>query len=51
MDINVDIPLEEALDLAWTTLAECFQPSELLMKQDLLDKYFPGKRPTPPPTA
>jgi V/A-type H+/Na+-transporting ATPase subunit B len=51
MDINVDIPLEEALDLAWKTLAECFQPSELLMKQDLLDKYYPGNRSAPPPTA
>jgi V/A-type H+-transporting ATPase subunit B len=47
----VDISLEEALDLAWTTLAECFQPSELLMKQDLLDKYFPGEKPSRPPSA
>jgi V/A-type H+-transporting ATPase subunit B len=51
MDINVDVSLEEALDLAWTTLAECFQPSELLMKQDLLDKYFPGEKTSRPPSA
>jgi V/A-type H+-transporting ATPase subunit B len=44
MDINVDMTLENALDLAWQTLAECFQPEELLMKQELIDKYFPGKR-------
>ncbi len=41
MDINVSIPLEEALDLGWKTLAECFAPEQLLMKQALVDKYFP----------
>lgn len=41
MDINISLPLEGALDLAWKTLAECFQPQELLMKQALIDKYFP----------
>ena len=41
MDINVSIPLEQALDLSWQTLAECFSESELLMKQALIDKYFP----------
>lgn len=41
MDINVDLPLEAALDLAWQTMAECFEPEELLMKQPLIDKYFP----------
>ncbi|MEM8614818.1 MAG: V-type ATP synthase subunit B [Cyanobacteria bacterium P01_H01_bin.105] len=40
MDINVSIPLEQALDLGWKTLAECFEPQELLMKQGLIDKYF-----------
>ncbi len=41
MDINVSIPLEEALDLGWKTLAECFRPEELLMRQALIDKYYP----------
>ena len=41
MDIEVSIPLEEALDLGWRTLAECFRPEQLLMKQELVDKYFP----------
>lgn len=41
MDIHVSMPLEEALDLCWTTLAECFRPEQLLMKQELIDKYFP----------
>ena len=41
MDINVSMPLEEALDLSWQTLAECFRADQLLMKQALVDKYFP----------
>ncbi|MGB5136888.1 MAG: V-type ATP synthase subunit B [Prochlorococcaceae cyanobacterium] len=45
MDINVDMPLEAALDLAWQTMAECFEPQELLMKQELIDKYFPRPQP------
>jgi V/A-type H+-transporting ATPase subunit B len=41
MDIRVSMPVIEALDHCWQTLAECFDPQELLMKQDLIDKYFP----------
>ncbi|WP_349360322.1 V-type ATP synthase subunit B [Stappia sp.] len=41
MDIDVSMPLEAALDLCWRTLAECFRPDQLLMKQDLIDRYFP----------
>ena len=41
MALEVSIPLEEALDLSWQTLAECFAPEELLMKQELVEKYFP----------
>lgn len=43
MDINVSISLEQALDLGWQTLADCFEENELLMKQALIDKYFPKK--------
>jgi V/A-type H+-transporting ATPase subunit B len=35
------MPLEQALDLGWQTLAECFAPHELLMKQALIEKYYP----------
>jgi len=41
MDIDVSLPLEDALDLCWATLAECFRPEQLLMKQALVDKYYP----------
>ncbi|MXN64011.1 V-type ATP synthase subunit B [Stappia sp. GBMRC 2046] len=42
MDIEVSLPLEAALDLAWKTLGECFRPEQLLMKQVLVDKYYPA---------
>ena len=42
MEIEVSIALEDALDLCWKTLAECFRPEQLLMKQELVDKYFPS---------
>ena len=44
MDIDVSLPLEDALNLGWKTLAECFEPQELLMKQALVDKYYPQQR-------
>lgn len=43
MDINVSMPLERALDRCWGTLSECFDPQDLLMKQSLIDKYFPKR--------
>ena len=41
MDINASLKLKDALDLCWKTLAECLEPQELLMKQALIDKYYP----------
>jgi V/A-type H+/Na+-transporting ATPase subunit B len=41
MDINVSLSLEAALDLCWETMAECFEPQELLMKEHLIEKYYP----------
>jgi V/A-type H+-transporting ATPase subunit B len=55
MGLDVSLPLEGALDLGWKTLAECFDAPELLMKQALVDKYFPraqpGAAPGPEPHA
>jgi V/A-type H+-transporting ATPase subunit B len=42
MDVGVSVPFTEALDLGWKTLAECFEPEELLMKQELVDRYYPS---------
>ena len=50
MDINVSLLLKEALDLCWQTLGECFEPQELLMKQGLVDKYYPRSKPASAPT-
>ena len=45
MDIKVSMPLEQSLDLGWETLAQCFTPEELIIKQSLIDKYFPKAAP------
>jgi V/A-type H+-transporting ATPase subunit B len=42
------MPLIEALDKCWEVLAECFDPQELLMKQALVDNYFPKKKGSAP---
>lgn len=44
MDLSVNIPLEEALDLGWKILSECFEPNETLLKSDLIAKYWPKER-------
>ena len=41
MDLSVNIQLEEALDLGWQTLAECFDKAETGIKTDLLQEYWP----------
>lgn len=41
MDLKVNIPLEEALDLGWSILAECFDANEVGIKSDLIREYWP----------
>jgi V/A-type H+-transporting ATPase subunit B len=41
MNLGVNCPLEDALDLGWRTLAECFSPNEVGIKRVLLEKYWP----------
>ena len=41
MALDAAMPLEEALDTCWLTLAQCFSPEETLMKQSLVEKYWP----------
>lgn len=41
MDLSVALPIEKALDLGWKTMAECFAPEELLVRESLIDKYYP----------
>ena len=43
MDLSVNIPLEDALDLGWEILAECFEPNETGMQTALLNERWPDK--------
>ncbi len=41
MDLDVAMPLEAALDLCWQVLAQCFSRDDVVIKQELKDKYWP----------
>ena len=41
MDLAVNIPLEEALDLGWQILAECFAPQETGIPTSLVERFWP----------
>ncbi|MCA9405728.1 MAG: V-type ATP synthase subunit B, partial [Candidatus Omnitrophica bacterium] len=41
MDLSVNIPLEEALDLGWKILSDIFEPTETGMNKALIDEYWP----------
>ena len=43
MDLSVNIPLEQALDLGWQILAECFEPMETGIPTKMSDKFWPKK--------
>jgi len=44
MDLQVNISLEEALDLGWEILADCFLPNETGLKTNLLKERWPKDR-------
>ncbi len=41
MDLQVNIPLEDALDRCWAHLAECFQPAETGIRRSIIEKHWP----------
>ena len=41
MDLGVERSLNDALDLGWQTLAECYEPREVGIKRDVLDARWP----------
>ena len=43
MNLSVNIPLEEALDLGWKMLADCFEPMETGITTSLIDTFWPKK--------
>lgn len=40
MDLSVNLSLEDALDLGWEILAECFEKDETGIKSDLIDAFW-----------
>jgi len=44
MSLDVNIPLEDALDLGWQIMADCFMPEETGIKKSMIEKYWPSKR-------
>ena len=44
MDLSVNIPLESALDLGWEIIADCFEPTEVGIKTDLIEEYWPKEK-------
>ena len=43
MDLSVNLSLEDALDLGWEILAECFEKDETGIKSDLTDEFWPAR--------
>ena len=41
MSLSVNLPLEDALDLGWEILADCFESQETGIKSDLIDEFWP----------
>ncbi len=40
MDLSVNLALEDALDLGWEILADCFEKDETGIKSDLIDEFW-----------
>ncbi len=43
MDLSVNLSLEEALNVGWEILAECFEKDETGIKSELTDEFWPVK--------
>ena len=41
MSLSVNLSLEEALDLGWEILADCFEKDETGIKSDLINEFWP----------
>ena len=42
MDLEVNRPLDAALDMGWKILHDCFKAEEIGIKKSILDKYWPA---------
>lgn len=43
MSLEVNIPLEKALDLGWRILSECFTPEETGIKHSIIEQHWPKR--------
>ncbi len=43
MDLSVNLSLENALDLGWEILADCFEKDETGIKSELVEEFWPNK--------
>ncbi len=43
MDLSVNMPLEQSLDLGWEILAKCFEKDETGIKSELIQEFWPDK--------
>ena len=43
MSLSVNLSLENALDLGWQILADCFEKDETGIKSDLIEEFWPEK--------
>lgn len=43
MNLEVNLPLLQALDLGWKILAQCFEKEEVGIKQKFLETYWPNQ--------
>jgi V/A-type H+-transporting ATPase subunit B len=41
MDLDVDLPLERALDVGWALLADCFEPAQTGLPSELVERHWP----------
>ncbi len=43
MDLDVNIPLEQALDRGWAIMAACFEPAETGIPSAMIEEFWPKK--------
>jgi V/A-type H+-transporting ATPase subunit B len=46
MSLEINIPLEKALELGWEILSSCFLPEETGIKRSLIEQYWPTSNAT-----
>ena len=44
MSLEVNVPIDEALNLGWGILSDCFQIQEINIKKELADRYWPREK-------